>query len=97
MLARLRRVPRAAWEAAAAVSLLLWRLIHWPLLSGAEGPLERLLTDWVVYLSLFWLLTLLAEGKKIWRVAAFLLMAGLLAIYLWRQLALTADHLRGVL
>ncbi len=84
-----RRLPPWIWEVAAALILLAWRIIAY--------PLSGLWRDWIVVLSLYWIFTACARKSRAWTAVTAGVVLWLFMAYAARQIPMTMDLLRFVL
>ena len=75
-------LPREAAEIAAACLLLCLRLWSY--------PLAGLWRDWFSLLCVYWIFCVAASRTRAWLPVTALFMGGLLLLYGWRQLPLSA-------
>jgi hypothetical protein len=64
-------------EVAVAIALIVWRLA-----AGSPGTWWK---DWILVVAAFWIFTRFKAGSRAWPIAAAMVMAYLLGIYLLGQ------------
>lgn len=77
------------WEIAAAVSIVALRLVLYP-----GDPWWYPHRDWLLWLSAYWIFTVLARRSRAWPVVTVLLVLVLSGIYLEGNLPITIETLR---